>query len=251
MGSEKAQEPAEDPAKEEPAEEVPESESPGAAPVVARVASAIEGGVRAAVKATMRGFDERPGARARRLRRLAREPLPFLFEVHPEARRASPRELGIQTIEVDDIAGTAVGPPNQRGMDFLPLKPFRSPNWRERWRRVLAATERLAVLPPIDVQRYADRYWVLDGHNRVAAALYTGQREVDADVIELIPPDGVLSATPRSLANVLEEHSEILSALSRRTLDDSAEAPADGSANSSPTDREPDDRSDGAPVERP
>jgi hypothetical protein len=173
--------------------------------------------------------------------------LPFLFEVHPEARRASPRELGIQTIAVDDIAGTAVGPANQRGMDFLPLKPFRSPNWRERWRRVLAATERLAVLPPIDVQRYAGRYWVLDGHNRVGAALYTGGREIDADVIELIPPDGVLSATPTSLANVLEENSEIQAALSRRTM---MEAPAEASAEASPADPEPDGPSHGAPVDR-
>lgn len=225
------------------------SEEPESTPVVVRVASAIEGGVRAAVKATMRGLDERPGARARRLRRLARQPLPFLFEVHPEARRASPRELGIQTVAIEDIAGTAVGPPNQRGMDFLPLKPFRSPNWRERWRRVLAATERLAVLPPIDVQHYAGRYWVLDGHNRVAAALYTGQREVDADVIELIPLDGVLSATPTSLANVLEEHSEIQAALSRRTLE---ETPADGSAGKSPeppAESRRDRPADGAPVD--
>jgi hypothetical protein len=225
---------------------MPESEGPEAGAVVARVASVIEGGVKAAVRATARGWDERPGARARRLRRIARDPLPFLYEVHPEARRASPRELGIQTIPVDEIAGTAVGPPNQRGMDVLPLRPFRSPNWHERWRRVRAATERLAVLPPIDVQRYGGRYWVLDGHNRVAAALYTGQREIDADVVEVIPPDGVPSATPTSLANILEEHAEIQAALSRRTVDDETPPPPDEPERNGPSERP----SDGAPVDR-
>jgi hypothetical protein len=230
----------------ERSKDVPGSEEPETGAVVARVASVIEGGVRAAVKATARGWDERPGARARRLRRMARDPLPFLYEVHPGARRASPRELGIQTIPVDEIGGTAVGPPNQRSMDFLPLKPFRSPNWQDRWRRVRAATERLAVLPPIDVLRFADRYWVVDGHNRVAAALYTGQREIDADVVELILPDGVLSATPTSLANVLEEHSEIQAALSRRTVDDETPAQPGGPEPSRPSDGP----SDGAPVDR-
>ena len=240
MGSEREAPP-------EAADEPPEAEQPEAAPVVARVASAIEGGVKAAVKATRGGWDERPGARARRLRRLAREPLPFLYAVHPEARRASPRELGIQTVVVEDIAGTAVGPPNQRGSDFLPLRPFRSPNWQDRWRRVRAANERLAVLPPIDVLRFGGRYWVVDGHNRVAAALYSGGREVDADVVEVIPPDGVLSATPASLANVLEEHSEIQAALSRRTV---GGAVVEASPREAPVERAPDGPSDGAPVDR-
>ncbi len=79
-------------------------------------------------------------------------------------------------------------------MDFLALKPFRSRNWRERWDRLLAATDRLATLPLIDVQRYTGRYWVLDGHNRVAAALCTGQREIDADVTELALPGGTRPA---------------------------------------------------------
>jgi hypothetical protein len=211
-----------------PEPEQPETEQAETEPVVARLTGAIEDGVRAAVNATNRRLDELPGSRARRLRRLARSPLPYLYDVHPQARRANPRELGIQTISVDEIAGTAVGPPGQRGMDFLPPRRLRTENWRYRWQRIRAASDRLAILPPIDVQRYAGRYWVLDGHNRVAAALYVGQREIDANVVELVAPDGTMSSTPTSLANVLEEHAEIEAALSRRTVGDDSTGAAPG-----------------------
>ncbi len=93
-----------------------ESEERETQPVVTRVTAAIEDAVKAAVDATTRHWDELPGARARRLRRLARNPLSYLFDVLPEARQANPREIGIQTIDVSDIAGTAVGPPGQRSV---------------------------------------------------------------------------------------------------------------------------------------
>jgi hypothetical protein len=175
---------------------------PGAQPVV-RAASAVGGTVEAAVGAAGRRWDERPGARVRRLRRSARRPLAYLYEVHPEARQAIPKELGLRPIDVDEIVGTAVGGATQRGGDFLPLRAFRSRNWAARWQRLLLAVESLAILPPIDVVKYHDGYWILDGHNRVAAALYAGQIEVDANVTELVPPGGVSSERPGSLASTV------------------------------------------------
>jgi hypothetical protein len=168
---------------------------------VVRAASAVG----AAVDAASRRWEERPGARVRRVRRMAREPLPYLYDVHPEARKATPHDLGIRTIDVDEIVGTAVGPAAQRGRDFLPLKPFRSQNWAARWQRMRAAMDRLTILPPIDVVLYGGGYWVLDGHNRVAAALYSGQVEIDANVTELVPPGGVPRERAGSLAaNVID-----------------------------------------------
>jgi hypothetical protein len=146
-------------------------------------------------------WNERPGARVRRVRRMATQPLPFLYDVHPEARSARPVEAGLQTIEVDQVAGTAVGGGAQRGGDFLPLKPFRGGNWNSRWQRLRHAQDALAVLPPIEVVKSGDRYWVVDGHNRVGLALYGGQTAIDADVTELVPLGGHRTEPIGSLAS--------------------------------------------------
>jgi hypothetical protein len=130
---------------------------------------------------------ERPGARVRRVRRMAQQPLPVLWQVHPEARNAPIREVGIVEVPVEKIRGTAqeVG---DRGGDFLPLKAFRGDNWRARWQRILTAVQELKQLPPVDLIRTGDEYWVVDGHNRVAAALYSGQLTIDANVMDLRLP---------------------------------------------------------------
>jgi hypothetical protein len=209
----------------------PEQE-PISAPVIRRVASAIDdalhgavdtiegvaGVAGAAVDATTRRWDERPGARVRAVRRRAQQPLPMLYEDHPEARRATPRELGFRTIDVGDIVGTAVGGARQRGGDFLPTKPFRSDNWKARWQRLRSAADRLVALPPIDVVRYDDGYWVIDGHNRVALALYGGQLAVDATVTDLRMPGHADSEEPASLAAELDDHRDLLAALSRTAV---------------------------------
>jgi len=174
--------------------------------VASVVDSAVEGaatvvqGAVDAVQAAARRWDDRPGARVRRLRRRARHPLPSLYVLHPEARRAVPHEIGLKSIDVDEIRGTAVAGATQRGGDFLPLRPFRSKNWVARWQRLRSAMARLVILPPIDVVRYDGAYWVLDGHNRVAGALYDGQVAIDAHVVELVPRGGALTERPASLA---------------------------------------------------
>jgi hypothetical protein len=131
---------------------------------------------------------ERPGARRSRLAARARTPLPILWDVHPEARQALGRDIGLRSVAIDDIVGTAVAGPAQRGGDFLPLPDFRSANWQGRYARVREALDRLAILPPVDLVKYGSGYWVEDGHNRVAAALYNGQQDIDAVVRELRQP---------------------------------------------------------------
>jgi hypothetical protein len=201
----------------------------GAADYVESAATAVGG----AVEATARRFDERPGARVRRVRRLGTIPLPYLHDVHPDASRRTRRELGIRAIDVDDIAGTAVGGAHQRGSDFLPLKPFRSPNWQGRWQRLGQASDRLAILPPIDVLRYGPRYWVLDGHNRVAMAKYSGQAAIDADVTDLVDPTSPSSDPAESFASLVEDSRELRAAVSRT-------APKGTSATARPSRPQPD-----------
>jgi hypothetical protein len=163
-----------------------------AEPIVDRVSQAIDG--------VERSWHERPGARVRRVRRLGATPLVYLYERHPEARLARPVQVGTRTIDVADICGTAVGGGDQRGGDFLPLKPFRGHNWTGRWQRLRKAQERLAILPPIDVVKYDGCFWVVDGHNRVALALYTGQIGIDATIVEQVPPGGRRTEPVMSLA---------------------------------------------------
>ena len=111
----------------------------------------------------------------------------------------------MRTIDVADIRGTAVGGGDQRGGDFLPLK--RIP-WPELGRPLAAAAarpRRLVDLPPIDVVKYDDGYWVIDGHNRVALALYAGQVGIDASVVELVPPGAPRTEPIGSLAAEVED----------------------------------------------
>jgi hypothetical protein len=153
-----------------------------AEPFVERIGQAVED--------AGRSISERPGMRVRRVRRMGAAPLEYLNTVHPDARTALPTQVGLRTIPVEEIAGTAVGGGDQRGGDFLPLKGFRGKNWAGRWQRLNRAQDDLAILPPIEVVKYDDRFWVVDGHNRVALALYHGQPEIDATITELVPRGG-------------------------------------------------------------
>jgi hypothetical protein len=151
-------------------------------------AEPIVDGVTAALGAAASTINELPRMRVRRIRRLARHPLPSLPDLYPESERARPVDVGLRSLPIEQIRGTAVGGGDQRGGDFLPLKPFRGQNWQARWQRLRRAQDNLAILPPIDVVKYDDGYWVVDGHNRVALALYGNQPEIDASVVELVPP---------------------------------------------------------------
>ncbi len=171
--------------------------------MLAGVAATIADAAAPVLAAARRVIDERPGARVRRVRRLGHRPLSNLWDDHPEVHRAAIRELGLRSVPVAEIRGTAVAGPAQRGGDFLPLRARRGDDWRGRWQRILEANERLEALPPVVLIKFGDDYWVVDGHNRVAAALYIGQAEIDAVVQELRLPG--MAAEPKSpIASVLE-----------------------------------------------
>lgn len=170
---------------------------------VARPVGGTISAARAAIDRAGQALTPSRTTRVRRLRRAARKPLPLLYDVHPEARRALPHPLGLRTIPLAEIAGSAVEP-TQRGGDFLPMPDLRTGDWAARWQRLGLANERLAYLPPIEVVRYGDRYWVVDGHNRVALALYEDQPEIDANVVDLHLP-GEQPEHAGALAPLLEE----------------------------------------------
>jgi hypothetical protein len=152
-----------------------------------------------------------PGRRPRRRRRPGGA-LPNLYHLRPEARTTTVREIGLLAIPVDEIVGSAVDGPAQRGPDFLPLRPLRSANWKARWQRIRAAVDRLQALPPIEVLQTSDGYWVVDGHNRVAAAKVVGQVAIDAVVRAVQLPGEPRLRPSGSLAAVLEGSDQLRAA---------------------------------------
>lgn len=129
----------------------------------------------------------RRGAQGGRRRRPEREVLPSLLDRYPGATAAPRRPVGLRSIPLDRIVGT-VRHPSQNTADFLPLPRLRGANWVARWQRITRAMDRLETLPPVDLVQVGDDYYVVDGHNRVGAALAAGGVEVDADVTQLLIP---------------------------------------------------------------
>jgi hypothetical protein len=96
------------------------------------------------------------------------------------------RQLGLQTIPLDAIVGTADA---RRDFDrrFRPT----STRVRPRWERLALAARRGEAIPPIEVYRVGGRHFVADGHHRVSIAAATHQRLIDAYVTEVlttVPP---------------------------------------------------------------
>ena len=94
--------------------------------------------------------------------------------------------------------------------------PFRGENWAARWQRICDANERLQPLPPVDLIKFGGEYWVVDGHNRVAATLYANGVGLDAMVTEMVPLDGMTSERPSSLLTYLGQGIELRAVASGR-----------------------------------
>lgn len=88
-----------------------------------------------------------------------------------------------EVIPSEEITGTTRHP-STVGSDLLPEKALRTAHWKNDWRRVRQAVHELRVLPPVDLIKAGDEYFIVDGHKRVAAAQQVGGA-VDAIVVEL------------------------------------------------------------------
>jgi hypothetical protein len=93
----------------------------------------------------------------------------------------SERKLGLQVVPIAAIIGTV-----DRGRDFD--RHFRptSGRVRDRWEQIAAAMRRGEPLPPVDLYRIGEIYFVRDGHHRVSVACALGRTEIDAYVTEVI-----------------------------------------------------------------
>ena len=87
---------------------------------------------------------------------------------------------GTREIPIHNIIGS-VGRYQDFSRTFLPLNE----SDEDRWVSVGAATPAIGDLPPIDVYKVGDNYFVLDGNHRVSIARQRGLSHIDACVIEV------------------------------------------------------------------
>lgn len=94
----------------------------------------------------------------------------------PVASRASAR---LQTVNLGQIRGS-VGRQGDFDADFHPIES----NTEQRWMRVATAREEGRGLPPVQLIRVGETFFVQDGHHRVSVARARGELDIEAEVTE-------------------------------------------------------------------
>ena len=90
---------------------------------------------------------------------------------------------GVREIPVDKIVGSVA--PDFKSGDFDPAFLPLNRRMRERWTRIYQAMVEGDELPPIDVYKVDDRYYVIDGHHRVSVARNLDRPTITARVINV------------------------------------------------------------------
>jgi hypothetical protein len=82
-------------------------------------------------------------------------------------------------VPIDSITGS-LDRYGEFDRNFYPLRR----NTRARWESVDRALLEGVTLPPVQLYKVGERYYVSDGHHRLSVARYRGIEFVDAEVIE-------------------------------------------------------------------
>ena len=114
------------------------------------------------------------GLRGKKTGLLSFDEIQDRFSADPSASES------VQTIPLDAVRGS-VGRYNDFNADFLPTNAHD----RERWAGVKLAMESNVDLPPIQVYRIGEIYFVIDGNHRVSIAKHRGDTEIRAKVTEI------------------------------------------------------------------
>jgi hypothetical protein len=128
-------------------------------------------------------------------------PLLSLDEVTKRLRAFEQSYVGIRPIPLSQIVGT-LSRVDDFDRDFLPKRS----KIQERWRNV-EQTFPDGDFPPIVVYELDGRFFVVDGHHRVAIARQRGMEFIDAEITRLrsrwpLPPDADIGAI------IMEEQSQ-------------------------------------------
>ncbi len=109
----------------------------------------------------------------------ATETLSFDEVVDALGRRGE-RGLGVQLIPLEQIVGSV-----DKVRDFDRRFRPTSDRSRQRWEALAAKSRMGEYLPPIDVYKLGNLYFVRDGHHRVSVARALGATEIEAAVTEI------------------------------------------------------------------
>jgi hypothetical protein len=101
-------------------------------------------------------------------------------EVRTRLRLREEDYRGMQDVPLDKIVGS-VGRYNEFTRDFLPKRN----SSQERWSRVYAQATGMTGLPPIELYKVGDVYFVRDGNHRVSVARQMGNTTIQAHVTEM------------------------------------------------------------------
>jgi hypothetical protein len=109
----------------------------------------------------------------------SRELLAF-DEVREKLRLGGPVYRGVQAVPVDRILGSV-----NRYRDFDRLFLPTQSHTADRWRKVNRAWYQDISLPPVQLYKVGEVYFVVDGNHRVSVARDRGQTFIDAEVREV------------------------------------------------------------------
>ena len=126
-------------------------------------------------------------------------------EVRQRLQIHGQRSLGLQTIPLNSIIGSE-GRYGDFDRHFLP----KTDHTRDRWMNVNKAALQYIDLPPIDVYKIGDIYFVRDGNHRISVARRLGQRDIDANVTELLVDVPMTRDLTVDVLPLKEEYSDFL-----------------------------------------
>ena len=107
------------------------------------------------------------------------ETLSFDAVVDALGRRGE-RQLGVKVIPLDQIVGSV-----DKVKDFDRRFRPTSDRSRQRWEQLAKKSRLGEYLPPIDVYKLGNLYFVIDGHHRVSVARAQGVPKIEAYVTEI------------------------------------------------------------------
>ncbi len=126
-------------------------------------------------------------------------------DVKSRLRLQNPLYRGLQDIPIDRIVGS-VGRYHDFTREFMP----RHFDMQDRWSRVYAQMHSMEGVPPIDVYKVGDVYFVRDGNHRVSIARRLGYESIQAHVTELDTPIELEPDMTEDMWETAEAYSEFL-----------------------------------------